>query len=158
RLVWAAATGLLIVISALGVYFFQKEWTRRPQVAFTPAKTNSNRDTEQGDGRSGTNQPAPALLSSSKGSRHQRQVDFRRVQRRLDLRRAPDRGSSLALNSLDAQSNTVGASPKASNSVEAVRDSSKTLRVELQTRNPNIRIIWFSQKEQKPAFANSKGT
>lgn len=32
------------------------------------------------------------------------------------------------------------------------------LRVEMQTKDPNIRIIWFTQPATKPALSNSKGT
>jgi len=36
--------------------------------------------------------------------------------------------------------------------------SEKALRLEIQTKDPNIRIIWFTQREPKPALPNSKGT
>jgi hypothetical protein len=45
--------------------------------------------------------------------------------------------------------------------VSPQRDSAalgKTLRVEMQTKDPNIRIIWFVQQETKPIIQGSKGT
>ena len=36
-------------------------------------------------------------------------------------------------------------------------DSPPMLRIEMQTSDPNIRIIWFSQREPKPVTVNSKG-
>ena len=35
--------------------------------------------------------------------------------------------------------------------------SESPLRVEIQTKNPNIRIIWFTQSNPKPGLPNSKG-
>lgn len=49
--------------------------------------------------------------------------------------------------------------PEAGNSLPAVDavPGESPLRVEIQTKNPNIRIIWFSQSNSKPALPNSKG-
>jgi hypothetical protein len=50
--------------------------------------------------------------------------------------------------------------PDAPNSLPAgdAGESDSPLRVEIQTRDPNIRIIWFAQRENKRAVSNSKGT
>jgi hypothetical protein len=49
--------------------------------------------------------------------------------------------------------------PEAANSLppEDAVPGKLPLRVEMQTKNPNIRIIWFSQSNSKPALPNSKG-
>ena len=49
--------------------------------------------------------------------------------------------------------------PAATNNLPAVDavPGESPLRVEIQTRDPNIRIIWFSQSNSKPALPNSKG-
>lgn len=55
---------------------------------------------------------------------------------------SPKPRDSEAANSLPPEDGVPGKSP---------------LRVEIQTKNPNIRIIWFSQTNSKPALPNSKG-
>ena len=55
---------------------------------------------------------------------------------------SPKLRDSEAANSLPPEDEVPGKSP---------------LRVEIQTKNPNIRIIWFSQSNSKPALPNSKG-
>lgn len=49
--------------------------------------------------------------------------------------------------------------PEAVNSLPAVdaAPDSAPMRVEMQTKDPNIRIIWFSQSNSKPALPNAKG-
>jgi hypothetical protein len=49
--------------------------------------------------------------------------------------------------------------PEAANSLPAVDavPGKSPLRLEMQTRDPNIRIIWFTQPNTKPALPNSKG-
>ena len=49
--------------------------------------------------------------------------------------------------------------PESTNSLPAddAIPENPPLRVEIQTKDPNIRIIWFSQSNSKPALPNSKG-
>jgi hypothetical protein len=86
----------------------------------------------------------------------------------------PDRGNALVAYSPDAQMTVqqkTGAQPSrlpirasealalqsANNLDLAPRGSEKALRMEIQTRNPNIRIIWFAASEAKPGAVHSKG-
>lgn len=146
---WAVAMTLLIALSALAIYFIRKDQDRPVQFASNPVPTHE---------RAVVNTPTP--LSPSKREREKHQAGSGRIERRHDLRRAPDRTPSVALNSPDAKSIGSQANPQADGSFDpsALRDSGEKLRLEMQTRNPNIRIIWFTQKEPKSAGPHSKGT
>jgi hypothetical protein len=80
---------------------------------------------------------------------------------------AAARTASIALNTPDTRTMTAEAGPVDSNLGEpdaaSVRDpatSGKTLRVEMQTKDPNIRIIWFAHQPTKQDSPSkfSKGT
>ena len=160
RLGWAAATALMITISFVGLYFIVKEFTVRPTVIADVPRTvvpAVGPVPETHDG-------APLIPGEGPP---QRQVNMPRRQRKPDRMVAPDRGNSLAAYSPDAQVKTMqkqtGAPPsrlptRASETLafqsssaptigtenldSAARDQ-KTLRMEIQTKDPNIRIIWF---------------
>lgn len=73
--------------------------------------------------------------------------------------------NQLPLVATKADSSASGTSatslkPDAPNSLPAgdAGPSDSPLRVEIQTKDPNIRIIWFAQRENKRAVSNSKGT
>lgn len=61
----------------------------------------------------------------------------------------------------EAMSTANNVSPQPEPMVFPHRDSAalvKTLRVEIQTKDPKIKIIWFVQQETKPVIPSSKGT
>ena len=79
-------------------------------------------------------------------------------------RRLVNRPRVRAAKALDSSSRVASISPKlrepeAPNSLPAIDavPGKSPLRVEMQTKDPNIRIIWFSQSNSKPALPNSKG-
>lgn len=49
--------------------------------------------------------------------------------------------------------------PEAANSLPAddAVPGKSPLRLEMQTKDPNIRIIWFTQSNSKPVLPNAKG-
>lgn len=154
RLVWATASVVLIAITALGVYFLANRSTRPgalgekvPQVSPTP-------ENKQLAVRAGDDELKAPLSPGRRKTLEGRQANDRQKQRRRDRDWAPDRVNSLAVNSPDAKSMKAEA-PATAGVVTHV--SEKTLRMEIQTKNPNIRIIWFSQRESKPMSPNSKG-
>jgi putative zinc finger protein len=152
RFVWAAASVVLIAITALGVYFIANRSTQPQPLAGNAPKASPSPENEQLDGsdKLATASPIPA-----KGRNHERrQANDRQAQRRLHRNWALDRANRLAVNSPDAKSKKVEP-PATVGVVTAV--SEKTLRMEIQTKNPNIRIIWFSQRESKPISPHSKG-
>lgn len=159
RLVWAMATALLVAVSVLGVYLIGNRWTvRQPVAVIGPEQnpTGSNEPTVATPGAVATASPSP----SGAGMNGPRQATIHNPERRRDRRRAPDRTDSLVAKAPDAPPvNAV--SPQLNNSAEldssADHDSGKALRMEIQTKDPNIRIIWFAQQDTKPTSPNSKG-
>jgi len=154
RLRWAVATALALAVSVFALYFIANRRNNQQQVA--------------GSGRTLDVPTSPAI----------RGVDVRPVQKRdpvqglagsthQSLRRkssgaAADRSASTTVNSTGPRLMSAQTLPNESNRSEAdtvpAADSAtpeKTLRVEMQTRDPNIRIIWFSRP---PNSKFSKGT
>ena len=153
RLAWAAATALMIIVSFVGLYFVVKEFKVQPVVIVEVPKVVP------------AFAPAPEVrggVSShpDEGTLKQRQANVPKRLRKPDRMVAPDRGNSLVAFSPDVETTTIQASAPivgTDNLDLAAPISDKTLRMEIQTRNPNIRIIWFSQREPKPVTVNSKG-
>lgn len=154
QVAWAVALALLIGLSTLAIYFIRSE----PRAAVPFASSPTPPVTPAGD-RAASN-PTPTPLSPSKGEREDRQADSGQRRRRPDHRRAPDRAPTLAQNSPGASPTKIETGPQTNGSFDpsSVTSSEKMLRLEMQTRNPNIRIIWFAQKEPKSAVPNPKGT
>jgi len=154
RLRWAVATALALAVSVFALYFIANRRNNQQQVA--------------GSGRTLDVPTSPAI----------RGVDVRPVQKRdpvrglvgithQSLRRkssgaAADRSRSTTVNSTGPGSMSAQTLPNENNTSEAdavpAGESArpeKTLRVEMQTKDPNIRIIWFSRS---PNSKFSKGT
>jgi putative zinc finger protein len=160
RLTWAVATALLVAVSVLGIYLIGNRWTVRQPVAVSgPEKkpTAPNKQTGAPPETVVTTSPSP----SGEGMKEPRQAYIHYPERKGDRRRAPDRADSLVAKAPDARPLNV-VSPAINNSAESdaspARDSGKVLRMEIQTKDPNIRIIWFAQQDTKPTSPNSKGT
>ncbi len=161
RLTWAVATALLIAVSVLGVYLIGTRWTARQPVAVNGPQKNPTESNQQ----AGTPREAVATASPSppgEGMNGPRQVIIHHSERRGDRRRAPHRPDFLWSAKAPDAPPVKGVSPGINNSAgpesSAARDSSKALRMEIQTKDPNIRIIWFAQQDTKPVSPNSKGT
>ena len=154
RLRWAVATALALAVSVFALYFIANRRNNQQQVA--------------GSGRTLDVPTSPSI----------RGVDVRPVQKRdpvrglagithQSLRRkssgaAADRSRSTTVNSTGPGSMSAQTLPNENNTSEAdavpAGESArpeKTLRVEMQTKDPNIRIIWFSRS---PNSKFSKGT
>jgi hypothetical protein len=143
RFVWtASAAALLITISVGGLYFIVKESTVRPVNVVNVPRTFT------GEVGPPPETPGGVPLTPGEGSPKQRQAPKR--QRKPDRIAAPDRANALVAYSPDAQVTTVHPSAPiigTDNLDLAPRGSEKALRMEIQTRNPNIRIIWFAQPD-----------
>jgi hypothetical protein len=138
RLGWAAATALMIAVSFVGLYFIGKEFNGRPTAIVDGPRTFMPVVGPPPEALGG----APLIPGEGPPKR---QVNSRRRQRKPDRMVAPDRGNSLAAYSPGAEVSTVQSSSPAigtENLDSAVHDQ-KTLRMEIQTKDPNIRIIWF---------------
>ncbi len=146
RLAWAAAGALIIAFGLFALYLVvnrtadvQPVAETHPKIIEPPASTATPRTTK----------PANAGITlkptedKSKGIR-------RFVNRTPKARDSSSRTASVPRGLRN---------PEATNSSPAreAAPAESPLRVEIQTQNPNIRIIWFSQQSTKPALPNSKG-
>jgi hypothetical protein len=166
RLRWAIATALLLAVSVFAFYFIANRANDRQQVA------DSGRTVDKPTSPSIKESERPLLASTGQnpggGTTIAGSVDrSRQSQRRKSPGVAAERTASVALNRPDTRSisaqtlldrNNLGEPDAAS-----VRDpatSGKTLRVEMQTKDPNIRIIWFAHQPTKQDSPTkfSKGT
>jgi hypothetical protein len=166
RLRWAFATALLLVVGVFVFYFIAKRPNDRHQVAdirhTVPGSASSSLKKSPGPLSVATdrNPRAGTLIAGS--------VDrTRQSQRKKSSGVAAERTSSVALNKPDTRSISPQTLPEGDNlgepdaaSVSDPATSGKTLRVEMQTKDPNIRIIWFAPQpiKQDSPTKSSKGT
>jgi len=153
RLVRAAAIALLITVSALGIYFIANRRTEAP-LADKSTAVNRNTDPQAKDRES------PRLRLASKGASEIRGREPKsRPQQRIHRKVVTDQRNSLAVNAPGNASNSRA--PFTANTADSgaafKNDSASTLRLEIQTKNPNIRIIWFAPRDSKQLSSNSKG-
>jgi Putative zinc-finger len=134
---WAIASVLLIAISLFAVYFFVKKQGNEPQLADIPPLKIQQEE-------------------SDPGSQAYNEAQVRAGEKKEQLAgitKPPRKRSSapVATKTRDTWTTT--------NNVSAQTSSlpGKALRLEIQTKDPNIRIIWFVQHEPQPAIQNSKG-
>lgn len=136
RLTWAIASVLLIVVSMFAIYFSANRRHEGQQLA---------------DTNSGTQENKRADLPSAVNTGGEKQL-FAGVPQRQ--RRKRSRATSTA-NNFSPQPRSLPAPTLFPPNSAAL---TKPLRVELQTKDPMIRIIWFVQPETKPVTTGSKGT
>lgn len=140
RLGWAAAAALMITVSFVGLYFIAKEFNVPPTVIVDVPRVmvpSVGPTPETGGG-------VPYYPDT--GAPNKRQVNMPKRQRKLDRMVAPDRGNSLVAYLPDAEVTTVQSAARVigTDNVDlAAPGSEKSVRLEIQTSNPNIRIIWF---------------
>jgi hypothetical protein len=159
RLALALATVVLIAVSVFGIYLVSNRLSGpRPIAETAPWKNSPVKEEEH---------PAP---SPKDGKRVQpitsnetpglRPAGGRATHRRTPRNVVPESQDSLAV-AKSSPSQTVYTPMDPDNSVQtdesSENDSKNTLRMEIQTKNPNIRIIWFSQRETLRVSPTSKG-
>jgi hypothetical protein len=159
RLAWALATVVLIAVSVLGIYLVSNRLSGPQPIAETAPGTNSTAQDNK-----------PPLPSPKEGTRvlpvtpgdtpGPRLADRRATHRRMHRNVVPESADSLAV-AKSSPSQTAYTPIDPANSVQtdesSDNNSKSTLRLEIQTKNPNIRIIWFSQRETKRVSPTSKG-
>jgi len=160
RLSWAVATALLIAVSVFAFYFIAHRGNDRRQLADVqspsqrPATASSSpaipspRE-ETGPSFKNTNQSKGADTAIGGSGDHTRPS-----QRRRSIGPAADRQTTVAVNAPDTAPTPAEASLKNNAEPDAVparapATSDKMIRVEMQTKDPNIRIIWFSLPRTK---------
>ena len=137
RLAWAIASMLLIVVSLFAIYFMMNRGNVEPQLANQPP-ANVQPGTNERSKSGPPDSSVPAGVNTGGDKQH--------LARGHQLQRRKRSSDTLA-----DRVNTVAAkSPEATS-------TSKTLRLEIQTKDPKIRIIWFVEPETKTAIPNSKG-
>lgn len=159
RLAWALATVALIAVLVLGIYLVSNQFSGPQSIAGTGPGTNS---TVQGN--------KPPLRSPKEETRvptvtpvetpGPRLADRRATHRRTHRNVVPESRETLTV-AKGSPSQTVYTPVDPDNSAptdeSSDTDSKNTLRMEIQTKNPNIRIIWFSQRETRRVSPSSKG-
>lgn len=149
---WAVATALLLAVSISIFYFVANRTDERQQVADGRATADRSAESKEpierpkGDAPR-TNPPKPSTadpISPNKPTRPRPRI------------KATDRATSVAVKTVGPRSTTAKVSPNANDPVDpdsvAARvpaPHEKTLRMEMQTKDPNIRIIWFSTQRTK---------
>ena len=154
RLGWAVVTAVLLVVFALGIYFMSDRRRGQQPLAVDPQKMDA-----------GTGQPKqsalPAFsLAASRGNNSQRLSDQRPPQKRMQRTEVRDRTNSVAMiaaSAPPAQPTTSTPNGSISSGAAVNGDTQKTLRMEIQTKNPNIRIIWLAPGDAKSPTPNSRG-
>jgi Putative zinc-finger len=159
RLTTALATVALIAVSAFGIYFIANRLSRPNQtagnVSFVKPKAP---DKEQASGSPDNKASGPAGTSGQTPS--PRLADRRATLRRKHRNVVPESQDSLVVaKSVPLQTVYTPMDPGNSGQTDESSDNKteNTLRMEIQTKNPNIRIIWFSQRETRRVSPTSKG-
>lgn len=157
RLTWAIASVLLVVVSLFAIYMIVYRETNERQLAGKPpAKVQPGMNSgSQGDNR------AELQSSVNTGGKEQQRADGSHPRRN----RSRERMNIVGAKFPDVMSKANNVSSEPGNLPEPMlfppRESAalvKTLRVEIQTKDPKIKIIWFVQQETKSVIPSSKGT
>jgi len=148
RLAWTVAAAMLVTLSVVSVYVLAQKFTVRPKVIAGVSNLGLPSQPDSGE-NSGSNSPKPERR------RRPRQADVPNRQQRPVRTEAPDRSIAARAYSPDVQVPKVESSSPIIGA-DNVDLGSGSVRMELQTKDPNIRIIWFTQGASKPV-AHSKG-
>jgi hypothetical protein len=158
RLKLAVATSLMLAVSVLAFYFIANRTNDQHQVA--ESRDAVERKIGDEEPKKGPQRQQTSTLSSSK----KKDDPARQPQRRKNSELNTNRTRSVAVNTPDTQSLTTEGSPKGNDvpAPDAVSGGNqvspeKTLRVEIQTKDPNIRIIWFSHPRTQQGSQTFQG-
>ncbi len=139
RLTWATAGVLLIVVSIFAIYSVIDRGNVEQRLANRPANVEH-----------GTKERSTPPASVNTGGEKQKLASVPQLQRRKRSRATlADRMSTVS-----PQPGSLPEPMLLPNSASLV----KPLRMEIQTKDPMIRIIWFVQPETKPVIPGPKGT
>ena len=166
RLTWAIASVLLIVVSMFAIYFIMSRGNVEQQLANQPPANVQPGTKERSNSGPQDNRRVDLPASVNAGGEKQRLAGVPQLQRRKRSRETlANRMNTVAAKSPDTTSTANNVSPQPRSLHEPMRSPHpnsaaliKPLRVEIQTKDPMIRIIWFVQPETKPVIPDSKGT
>ena len=152
RLAWAVAGVLLIAISVSALYFFANRQSNQNQLAIDNPASGAPQVDDQKTSPSSQEDKIAASPKRQESERPPQDIHRPRRNDRNVIAKAGSPSKSPALNP-EAPSSENNSNPE----TFSAPDSEKVLRVEMQTKDPNIRIIWFTPQEPKPSSRNSKG-
>jgi hypothetical protein len=150
RIVWAAASALIIAFGFFALYLVvNRTYDVQPVANIHPA-VNPEQPPELMATPRTTERVSPPSPVQPADEKRRRIHGF--------VNRSPH-VAAKAPNPSRAGNSAKLRDPEATNNVPAAdaAPGKSPLRVEMQTKDPNIRIIWFSQSNSKPALPNSKG-
>lgn len=140
RTTWAIASAVVVAVAVLAFYFVVNRGADNQPTAINQRAVSHNESGQsQVPEAPAPASAVPAATSETNLPRHSKPKRVRNSLRTGVI--ATNRRNSGEPNSLPV--------------IDSVPE--RTLRVEIQTKDPNIRIIWFSQSHSKPALPNSKG-
>jgi hypothetical protein len=144
RLVLATSAAFLIIFAALGFYVYQ----HKPNEASGPVDLEAGRE-------AGQEKQSPEIEPQLKVTKQALRADFIRKRHRRPVTAA--RSEAVAASIKDREPLVESPDVKAPDQARAgeIKDtlsgeqgtSPQMLRIEIQTNDPSIRIIWFSPKE-----------
>jgi len=166
RLRWAVATALLLAFAVFALYFTANrsanQTNSQPQVAGISRTPDGTTLDDQSKSQSSAVSAVPSGRDSngrntSAGTTIAGPVDrARRSQQRRSAGAPVERNNTVAVSTAAARTMTDDTSPAGNNvaepgasSIDDSATSAKTLRMEIQTKDPNIRIIWFAPEPSK---------
>lgn len=152
RIAWAAASALIIALGFFAVYLIVNRGADVRSVAENPT-VNRTEGTAQSIATPQTTEPVSPPIPVKRADEKRRRIHSFVNRSPLVAAKAP--GSSSRAASISPKLRE----PEAGTSLPPVDAAAGKLplRVEIQTKDPNIRIIWFSQSNSKPSLPNSKG-
>ena len=165
RLTWAIASVLLAVVSLFAIYIIVNSGNDKQQLARTPPAKLLAGTNERFNSGMQSDKPADLQSSLNTGAKDQRLAGIRQHERKRSRGRLADHLNTVGATSRDGMSTANNASSQTGTlpgpTLFPPHDSAalvNTLRVEIQTPDPKIRIIWFVPQETKPVIPTSKGS
>jgi anti-sigma factor RsiW len=159
RLAWAVVTAVLIAVAAVGIYVMSRR-SEAPQPFASqqpPASTTPN----EPPNTSAPHDKSSAPLLASSGNNAPR-ANIPSTEPRQRRQTTSDRVNVATVPAAATVSSAAISAPEVGDSTPdtgGVSDESRVpLRMELQTKNPNIRIIWLAPGDTKQLTPNTKGT
>lgn len=151
RIAWAAASALIIAFGFFALYLVVNRTADVQPVANTHSAVNPE-ETPELMATPRTTEPAKPPSAVKPGYEKRRRIHS-------FVNRSPHVAANAPNSSRAAVISPKLRDPEATNTLPAVdaAPGESPLRVEIQTTDPNIRIIWFSQSNSKPTLPNAKG-
>jgi len=151
RIAWAAASALIIAFGFFALYLVVNRTADVQPVANIHPAVNPEQTPEL--------MAAPRTTEPVRPPSPLKPGDEKRRRIHSFVNRSPHVAANAPNSSRAASISPKLRGPEDTNILPAVDaiPEKPPLRVEIQTKDPNIRIIWFSHSNSKPALPNSKG-